>query len=331
MSKHFFEHIKDTLGFTKKEEREEKHTFSLADVEKITIDACAIDILIDTHESSDTHLIFNTFEGGPEMEIEESDDMLLIRVTQAPKTFYWNVQKAILTMKVPPSVAKTWDIQSTSQKVRLRDIKTTALNIQISSGVIDCKTIQADTVHVKASSGDIKMNQIASKNVTASASSGSIDLLHIHCDHLSSSSTSGKNDVQSIVCNIGVLECSSGKISCNQSKMAQATFRCNSGKTQLRDVSFEKITSTITSGSFHAHDISMDNAYIEGSSGNIFASLHPTMENFTIEGSTSSGNIYIDAPLSFNNQSGNHVKGSVGSGEKQLIFKATSGNIQVRK
>lgn len=331
MNKGLFEHMKESLGMGKKEEREEKHTFSLHEIEKITIDACAIDIFIDAHESSETHLTFKTFEDGPEMEIEEADDALTIRVTQVPKTFHWNMQKAILTMKVPPSVAKAWEIRSTSRKVRLRDIDTTVLDIRISSGAIDCKTIQADTIHVKASSGDIKMNQIAAKSLNASVSSGSVDLLNVHCDHLSSSSTSGNNDVQSVVCKIGVLECSSGRVSCNQSQIGQATFRCNSGMTQLRDVSFGELTSTITSGDFHAHDISMDHAYIEGSSGNIFASLHPTMDNFTIDGVTSSGNVHVDAPISFDNQRGNHVKGMVGTGEKQLLFKATSGNIQVRK
>src|SRR5699024_12036412 len=76
---------------------------------------------------------------------------------------------------------------------------------------------------------------------------------------------------------------------------------------------------------FYAFPTRRSSDLIKATSGNIKAGLHASMDDYTLEGKASSGNVVVDLPLSFDMQRENVVKGSTGNGDKYIILQTHSG------
>ncbi len=331
MGNGYFQQMQQALGIGNREERTESHQLPVDSLEKIMIDAGAIDILIDTHDQPHIDLEFQTFAEGPEMEITHESEKLQIQVTYE-REFRWfgfDTQKAVLTMIVPAQVAKEWNIRATSRKVSIRNLKTASLRARISSGTLVCETIQTEKFMIQASSGTVDMKQIVADTIDASITSGFMRFARVHSDQLHAKTTSGTIQMNDVVSKMYTGECTSGEIDVNNIQSDHVTTTCSSGSVQLGDVSAEYIKSSLTSGNFRATNMQAISAHIKATSGNIKAGLHASMDDYTLEGKASSGNVVVDLPLSFDMQRENVVKGSIGNGDKYIILQTHSGDILV--
>lgn len=332
MGEGLFHHIQQSLGIGSREERTERHQLPVEKLQKVMIEAGAIDVIIDTHEKRCIDVEFQTFEEGPEMKITHENEELSIVAVQEKENrwFNLNMQKAVLTMTVPAQVAKEWDIQATSRKVSIRDIQTSGLRAGVSSGSLICETIQAEQLMVKASSGRIDMKHIAAEQVESSITSGLMRFAQVHSKQLNVATTSGTIQLNDVVSKIFTGKCTSGKIDVNNVQLDHVTTTCSSGSLHLRDASVDYIKSSLTSGDFHAVNLQVISAHIKAISGDLFTSLHASMDNYTIEGRASSGDVAINLPIVFDTQSENYVKGSTGNGEKNIRLQVHSGDIRVQ-
>lgn len=332
MEKGLFQNIQQTLGIGRREEWTETHRLPVETLNKVTVDVGAIDVFIATHNENWIDLEFTTFEEGPEMTVTDDDNELKIFIHQVKQQRWINLgmQTASLFMTVPASVAKEWNIKASSKKLTVHNIQASDLTIRLSSGKLMCKTIQTENLLAEATSGDIDMEQVVAEDTHVSITSGSMLLKHIHCNQLSTSTSSGSIHVSHGVSKKYKSKCTSGKIVHEHVQFEHATMNGTSGTINVQNMSTDYIKASVTSGDFSAMNLNTPFAQIEATSGDLFISLDASMTDFSIEGVASSGDVRVDIPLTFDLQKENHVKGFSGTGEKRLLFRATSGDVTVR-
>jgi lia operon protein LiaG len=137
---------------------------------------------------------------------------------------------------------------------------------------------------------------------------------------------SGNVDLANIKTNNFIHDGSSGNLTINSLTTEEGSFDISSGNVELKHF-IGKLDAELSSGSFKVQmDKLTASVDIDVSSGSVKLNL-PQDADFTLNGDVSSGTITSDFPI--NEQNGNRIKGSNGSGKFKINLDVSSGKIDI--
>jgi len=171
---------------------------------------------------------------------------------------------------------------------------------------------QYEELKAELSSGDFAAEDLKAKNMEVTASSGDLLLRHITAQ-------------------TGAINVTSGDIRVDTWQGAETfSSTASSGDLVLNDVS-GAVRAEASSGDITLRLKGMNgDVEVHASSGDTVVSL-PGSASFEFALTTSSGDVAMDFPATFQNNDEDRKSGTVGSGGKKLVIETSSGEIGVRK
>lgn len=325
-----------TRLFTSNHSEEEVVTtkrFDVNHLKNISLMTEAVDVIIETHDQDGIDLVFTTFEEGPEMEVNQTENGLAINVFE-PKGVYiflfpTNLPKASLVLKVPPEIADVWEIEASSKRVIVGSIQPKAFYAKVGSGKIECSTLQAETIDIKVKSGKMTCGLLEAEDLILYVSSGKAKVDHLHSKKMNVTFTSGVLAIENLSGHFYEGKGSSGKIIYKNVSVDDFRQQCTSGSMQIDRMNTVSMESSVTSGKIGINQIISRSIDVRTTSGKIDLTLDEAQQDWNLQLNVSSG--IIDAPKQMQKTyvSEKRVEGTIGEGNHQLYAKASSGTIRI--
>jgi DUF4097 and DUF4098 domain-containing protein YvlB len=320
-------------------------------VKNIYITSDIVTVKVYTHEFPRVDLQFESYEDGPVLQTEKTEEALMItakREKKGPTFFFGSLPKCKLQLYVPKDIAESWDIRVTSGEISLEHLIAEELRISTTSGIITMTDITAGKIVTDTTSGKIMMDKLRADKITSLASSGKIEINSSYGD-FSGKVGSGSVRVVEVKGEELDVRTGSGKVILNEVYMKNATIRANSGTITAEHLWSETTESSVGSGKIELRDI-RGNVKGDANSGNINLMMADNSELDLRTGSgnihldyqqieldtrfdirTGSGNIQSNIAMNMNERGRNHLNGKVGNGKNEVRIRTGSGNISIIK
>lgn len=309
-----------------------KH-FEVDHLKQIFLITEAVDVIIQTHDEEGIDLVFTTFEDGPEMEVEQTDNGLRVDVFDPSpvRIFIFSVDlpKASLVLKVPPKIADIWEIEASSRRVIIGPIQPKAFYAKIGSGKIECPTLQAEQIDIELTSGQLTCGLLDANDLRLDVTSGRVDITHVHSKKMNIDFTSGYMHIENISSHIYEGKGTSGKITFNNVSVDDFQQRFTSGSMHVDRMHTVSMEASVTSGKMEIDRITSNAIDVRTTSGRIDLTLDEDQHDWHLELDVSSGKIEAPAEMQKTYESAKRVEGTIGEGNNQLYAKASSGKIRI--
>ena len=323
----------------------QKKTLNTAKLAQLNVETFHADLDIYIHDEPIIDIILETYEGGPELMTNCSDDIAEIFVQkplERAALLRW-IPPCRLQIIVPKDVAASWYIRSISGDISVEKLIMGTLHIQSSSGDIGITGVTANKAFLKASSGDITASNNTLQELQFESSSGDVEFVTIQGDINGKASTgdisvtnqqgermelqtsSGDIKLKNSVAENGQLLTSSGDIGVSHFVMGNVSISTSSGDMDIQRFS-GKMKGSTNSGSIH---ISPEDKFIlelKAGSGDItIASGEDVSTTFDVK--TSSGEIITNYPMQVHYKRKNEFSGVIGDGKNRINVTTGSGEV----
>lgn len=282
----------------------EEQLFNAADISKLDINVSIDDVLIHSGVDSEQIKVVYYNYGEYKHNASVSDDTLRIKA-ETFQGFSWDFFGDYEFSRV-----EIWLPESISENMQI--------SISTGSGDIELNDLRLSSLHTDTASGDMDINNCYIADMQMSSASGDYTLQRVDGEHLVSSSTSG--DTELIYCNIADIEVksTSGEHELQDITADNITIKSVSGDIDLAVVSAANIRFEATSGYVEMELCRLDNLQGSTTSGDVTALLVGDSNDYVINASTVSGNIYADRG---NNEAAKKIVISTTSGSIDLDFR----------
>lgn len=266
----------------------------------------------------------------PYLVMTRSGDTLMIKEERRSNVVMGFFNSDIkLDISLPESFHGDLTVNGSSGRLNISRLVLQTLEANLSSGTMNLGNIEAQSLMVKTSSGSFRLDKFAGGSAYFQTSSGSKKLgtLELTGD-LTIHSSSGSVNVTSLSCKNATVEGSSGTFNADAVNCNSIAVKNSSGSITIKRVQGAASLKT-NSGSINASFTEpKDHIEAECSSGSISLQL-PENTGFTVDASTSSGNISNDFGLEKDN--GRRLTGKTGDGAVAINVRTSSGSIKIKK
>jgi hypothetical protein len=252
-------------------ERLESVTRDLDSIASIELNALAGELDIQSHSDNELAIRGRICTDSKDylkdikLEVEQSDDRLVVTVIIPPRDSFWDPDYALMTLEVELPAGKPIHIRDSSGDIILRGIS--AASINDSSGKIKGVNLQSSTI-IQDSSGDVVIRGLKG-SITVTDSSGDVDLADITGDVDIVADGSGAIDISKTGGYVLVGQDGSGDIDINNAGGNVTVNSDGSGNIHISDVNGHVHIGADGSGSIDIADVSGDFRVDAKGSGNI--------------------------------------------------------------
>ncbi|MFS0674742.1 DUF4097 family beta strand repeat-containing protein [Ornithinibacillus sp. 179-J 7C1 HS] len=324
----------------------QEESFDVAKVKHFFVSVDVAEVEIMTHESPRVDIKLQTYEGGPVLETEKTDDTLTITAKRERQIIFnlGEVTKCLLQIHVPVNIADNLDISATSGKIKLTNLLADTVRVDATSGIINIAKIMASKMALNTTSGKIKANELKLEKLRFLANSGNVEMDSVYGD-ISGSVGSGAIFISGAKGEELELKAGSGKIIVKDVYMKNANLSSTSGKIDAENFWGETTNARVGSGNIHFREYS---GSIKGNtnSGNInisvsensaldlktgSGSINVEFQEFELNSmfdiKTGSGGIVTKLPMSMERIEKNRLRGKSGNGENLIRLRTGSGKV----
>lgn len=147
-------------------------------VQELEVNSDIADIKFITHDKKQIDIVLETFEKGPELQVNFVNEKLeitakalkerKIRIVVQPKS-------CKLKIKLPRDFADHCTIRSSAGNIKAADLEFNTVLMKASAGNIRLENIQAQKLDLESSAGNIKVKKVESENLIAQSGAGNIE------------------------------------------------------------------------------------------------------------------------------------------------------------
>lgn len=318
---------------------DERKTFAAQDLSNILIETGDVDVHLMPGQTDEAvvHLYGKGRADSYHLSADQKGGRLSIAVDHDPVYFSLNlsaVRTSIrLDVTVPEKQYEELKAELSSGDFAAEDLKAKRLEIITSSGDTTLDGAEGESVNVTASSGDLLLRRITARSGTINATSGDIRVDGWRGgETISSTATSGDMEVGGLDSRTVRLRASSGSIRLADGgpHIEEIDAEITSGDMVLNDVR-GAVRARASSGDITLRLKEMNgDVEVHATSGDTVVAL-PGAASFAFALTTSSGDVGVDFPASFQSNDEHRKSGIVGTGGHKLTIETSSGKIGVRK
>lgn len=320
------------------------------EVEKLKhliVSATSVELEIVVHEHPRVDILFKTYEGGPELKTEQTEDSLIIKAKKEGKmtiVMFGNMPKCHLVINVPKEIAEHWDVSTTSGKITTAQILAQTIRLRAVSGSIALSESSAGRLTIHATSGKLKIRDVKVEQLNFDVTSGNVDIASVYGD-IEGEVLSGKINIANVKGQNLELKTGSGKIYLQDSYMENVEVSSSSGRIDLQRLHADAVRTIVSSGNIKLTDVHgalkgrassgnitlnlEDNTTVDLStgSGNIYVEFKEYELNTAFDIQTSSGNIVTNIPMQIEDRQKGSLRGKAGEGDHLIRLRTTSGKV----
>jgi DUF4097 and DUF4098 domain-containing protein YvlB len=323
----------------------QEESLNVQKVKELIISVDIAEVTIKTHSLPRVDITFESYEGGPMLEVDQTDETLKIMANKEEKgvTFVWgNLPKCQLNVSLPVDIADTWDIAATSGKITADSIVTGRLWAKATSGVVKLSNITAGHLTANTTSGRLYLNEIKTEKLSFLANSGKAEVFSSYGD-IRGQVGSGVMLISGVKGEELDVKAGSGKITLKEVYMKEALVRANSGDIAAENFWVETTNTSVGSGKINIRDfrgsvkgnansgninISVSensNLDLKTGSGNIHVEFQDFELNTSYDIKTGSGDMITNLPMSLEKRGKHHLLGKTGNGDNLIRLRTGSG------
>ncbi|HAM81838.1 MAG TPA: hypothetical protein DCO80_13665 [Ornithinibacillus sp.] len=320
-------------------------------LKSITVSSDIATVKVLTHELPRVDIQFESYEGGPVLKTEKSEEALMIIAEKERKGstfFFGTLPKSILQLYVPRDIADNWDIRVTSGKISMKQLIAETFRISATSGVIQATDITAGKMFTDTTSGKIIIDKLRAENLQFLANSGKVEINSSYGD-ITGKVGSGSVRMAEVKGEELDIRAGSGRVILNEIYMKNATIRANSGTITAEHFWSETTEANVGSGRIELRDIRgavkgdansgninlemSDNSALDLRTGS--GNIHLDYQDFELDTlfdiRTGSGGIQTNIAMNTEQKDRNHLYGKVGNGKNVVRLRTGSGNVSINK
>jgi len=338
--------LKNLFGVSRKPVKHEK-SFDIQKVNDLIISVDTADVEVIVHDLPKVEIEFVSYEGGPGLEITETENSLTIISKKEHKglTFmFWDIPTCYLKIYVPNDVAKFWDITTTSGLIDASNLVATSFRMNATSGKITMSKLTAEKINVTTTSGKLLLKELkadklkfyansgianiysANADITGQVGSGSVMLSAIKGEELEVKAGSGKIVLKEVYMKNATMKANSGKIDAENFWAETTIANVGSGKINIRDLR-GSIKGNANSGSINISVSDNSGVDLKTGSGNIHVEFQEFELNSVFDIKTGSGDIVTNLPMRVEERKKHHLIGKAGNGDHLIRLRTGSGRV----
>jgi DUF4097 and DUF4098 domain-containing protein YvlB len=323
---------------------EESFAIQNLNVLTISVDIANVDIMV--HQLPKVDVEFESYEGGPGLEVTQTENALTIiskKERKGPRFLFGDLPKCYLKIYVPMDVANNWDIAASSGIIHASNLVADAFRISATSGKINLSTLTAEKVIANTTSGkillkDMKMEKLkflansgkveidsAYGDISGQVGSGSVFISGVKGEELDVGAGSGKVVLREVYMKHATIHANSGKIEAENFRVESTIAKVGSGKIDIRDFR-GAIKGNANSGNINLSISENSELDLKTGSGNILVEFQEFELNTKFDIKTGSGSITTNLPMSLEQSEKRHFLGKAGNGENLIHLRTDSGN-----
>lgn len=296
-------------------EIDEEREFDLTNVESIEVKYDWHDNDIIIMESPSDKLILKEYSRGnnnssPARVTNDNGILQIVKQGKLPSKFFsFQFYHGYTELYLPSDYYNALSVSTSSGSIRTETTlhSKAGFDFSATSGSIHLSNVSAAKIAVSTTSGNIRIGEMTAEAVDLSCSSGNLRADKLSADDFDASTTSGNIKIADITAPNVKITASSGNIKVESGQLA-GSFKTTSGSISMTQLSLS------------------DNLLLSASSGDIKVSM-ASLAPYTVDASTSSGNIVADGVREYHKKK---MEWSVGDNPKHhLDISTTSGSISV--
>ncbi|WP_026908679.1 DUF4097 family beta strand repeat-containing protein [Paucisalibacillus globulus] len=340
--------VKRLFG-TSRETVKHERSFDIQKVNDLIISVDVTDVEVIIHELPKVDIMFESYEGGPGLEIMDADNALTIiskKEHKGPTFVFGELPKCYLKIYVPTDIANHWDVSATSGIIHASHIVSKTFRANATSGKVTLSKITAEKINVHTTSGKMLLKELRADKLRFHANSGIVEI-HSSYGDISGQVGSGSILISEAKGEDLEVKSGSGKIILKEVYMENAAVKANSGKieaeklwaeTTIADVGSGKINMNNFRGSIKGNansgniNISVsDNSTLDlkTGSGNIHVEFREFELNAMFDIKTGSGDIITNIPMYVEKRENHQLHGKTGDGENVIRLRTGSGKAEM--
>ncbi|WP_042142246.1 DUF4097 family beta strand repeat-containing protein [Paucisalibacillus sp. EB02] len=338
--------MKSLFGVSRNTVKHEK-SFDIQKVNDLIISVDIADVEVIVHDLPKVDIKFVSYEGGPGLEITETDNDLTIiskKERKGPTFIFGDIPKCYLKIFVPVDLANNWDVTTTSGVINASNLVATSFRMNATSGKINMSNLTSEKMNVTTTSGKIILKELKMGKLKFYANSGVLDIHSAYGD-ISGQVGSGSVLLSGVKGEELEVKAGSGKVVLKEVYMKSATVRANSGKVEAENFWAKTTIANVGSGKINIRDfrgsikgnansgninISVsENSGVDlkAGSGNIHVEFQEFELNTIFDIKTGSGGIITNLPMRVEEREKHYLLGKAGDGDNLIRLRTGSGRV----
>lgn len=331
-----------------KKEVVRKEVLGVTSLKEIHIAASDIDVEVMKHQEANITIVFTSYEDGPEMLVDHTDDVLDITFMKTSKERFiiefsptvkmqlfvpddiaegWKISTRLGDVTVSQLSAKAISVHTASGDASLSDIKAHQIKLHCTSGDIQANKLRAEECYLQTSSGDIEIAKLVAGSTYAKAASGDLTLTDIRGEHMEIALASGDVELEDVIMVKGMIDVRSGDVEADRIQVESLTVDTKSGDVELNEFS-GGLNGKSISGDFDLGIVDYATVQLDSWKGDIAVEIDQVIGLNAAYDIAYSSDMETNLPFERDGQS-RRLTGVTGDGENSIRIKSSAGDIKI--
>lgn len=154
----------------------QENTVEVERIKELAVNSDVTNVHFSVHDKQRIDMVLETFEKGPELVVQQTNDRLEVNVEipRKRRIFRMKKQYSKLTIYLPEQFAERYEVKCSVGNVRMANLIAKQLEVKTGAGEMKLCTINAEYLKLESGAGNIQLRAINAGHLVATAGAGNI-------------------------------------------------------------------------------------------------------------------------------------------------------------